>query len=82
MTATPNQAQVAAVCDQLTKAQRDAIVDAADMMSSHGGYPFLTVTLTNDPWPEGVAQFLTLNTDRLTPLGIAVRAHILSGHQQ
>lgn len=61
----------------LTKAQREAVMDAEDMMSSHGGYPFLTVRHTGAPWPHpGMAEFLTLKTDRLTPLGLALRAHL------
>lgn len=64
------------VAAKLTPDQRKAIVEATDVMSSHGGYPFLTVRFT-DPWPAPVAQFLTLRKDRLTPLGLAVRAHLL-----
>ena len=59
--------------DLLTDAQRQSIIAASDMMSNHGGYPFMTVAITGDPWPEGVAEFLTLKTDRLTPLGLKVR---------
>ncbi|KEZ17136.1 hypothetical protein CP98_03634 [Sphingobium yanoikuyae] len=66
------------IAEKLTEAQRRSIMEAEDMMSNHGGYPFLTAQVTSDPWPEGVAQFLTLNRDRLTPLGLAVRAHLLS----
>ena len=58
----------------LTKAQKRALLDAEDMTSNHGGYPFLTVRLTSEPWPMGLAEFLTLKTDRLTSLGLAVRA--------
>lgn len=60
----------------LSKAQRDAFLNAHDMMSNHGGYAFMTVKCTDEPWPEGVAQFLTLSRDRLTPLGLAVRAEL------
>lgn len=62
----------------LTTAQREALIDASDMMSNHGGYPFYTARHTGEPWPMGVAQFLTLKTDRLTPLGIAVRDYLRS----
>ena len=62
-----------AIADGLSEAQRRALLDARDMMSNHGGYPFLTVDCT-PPWPQGIAQFLTLKTDRLTPLGLSVRA--------
>jgi len=65
---------VAAIARGLTKAQQRSIREAQDMMSDHGGYPFFTVHITCNPWPEGVAQFLTLNTDRLTPLGLRVKA--------
>lgn len=61
------------IAGELTKAQREAISGAKDIMSNHGGYPFFAANVTPDPWPEGVATFLTLRTDRLTPLGLAVR---------
>jgi hypothetical protein len=64
----------------LTKAQRDSILSATDLMSNHGGYPYLTVRHTGEPWPMGIATFLTLKTDRLSPLGLAVRA-ILENEQ-
>lgn len=73
MTDTPEQ-----IAGKLTKAQRDAITSATDVMSNHGGYPFFTVRHTGEPWPMGIAQFMTLKTDRLTPLGLQVRA-ILQG---
>jgi hypothetical protein len=66
---TPEQ-----IAGQLTEAQRAAIVNATDKMSSHGGFPYLTVRHTGEPWPVGIAEFLTLKTDRLTPLGLSVRA--------
>lgn len=65
----------------LTKAQREAILSASDMMSNHGAYPFFTVNVTGEPWPQGVAQFLTLRSDRLTPLGLAVRAFLQATDQ-
>ena len=61
------------VAGKLTKAQREAVLDARDMMSGHGGYPFFTVSFTGDPWPQGFAEFISFRQDRLTPLGIAVR---------
>lgn len=65
----------------LTAAQGRAVLDAEDCFSSHGGYPFFAVRITPDPWPPGIAQFLTLKTDRLTPLGLAVREVLeRSGH--
>lgn len=66
------------IAENLTRAQRRSIMEAEDMMSNHGGYPFFTARITCNPWPEGVAQFLTRNSDRLTPLGLAVRAILLS----
>lgn len=65
-----------ALAKGLTKAQRESILAAQDVMSSHTGYPFFTVNHTGDPWPFGVAEFLTLKTDRLTPLGLRLRAHL------
>lgn len=70
------------IAEKLTRAQRRSIMEAVDMMSNHGGYPFLTVRITCNPWPEGVSQFLTLNRDRLTPLGLAVREILLSKGQE
>lgn len=66
------------VVESLTTEQRRSIMEAEDMMSNHGGYPFLTAQVTSDPWPEGVAQFLTLKSDRLTELGLLVRNHLLA----
>lgn len=63
---------VASIAAGLSEAQRRAILDASEMMSNHGGYPFFTVEFT-EPWTAPVAQFLTLRSDRLTPLGIRVR---------
>lgn len=60
----------------LSKAQREAVLAASDKMSDHGGYPYLTVRHTGEPWPMGIAQFLTLKTDRLTPLGLQLRAYL------
>jgi hypothetical protein len=69
--------QVARLAAGLTKAQLEAIVDATDMMSNHGGYPFVTVEHTGEPWPQGVAQFQSIWRDRLTETGLAVRAHLV-----
>lgn len=60
------------IAEGLSEAQRRAILDAQDMHSNHGGYPFFTVEFA-EPWTAPVAQFLTLRTDRLTPLGLQVR---------
>ena len=66
-----------AIASKLTKAQREEVIAAKDLMSNHGGYPYFTVRHTGEPWPMGVASFLTLKTDRLTPLGLAVRNHLM-----
>jgi len=68
--------EIERVAKGLTEAQRASIVNAVDLMSNYGGYPFMTVSVTNDPWPAGIAQFLTLNSDRLTPLGLQVRDYL------
>ncbi len=67
---------IAQIAAGLTDAQRRAILSAKDLMFSHDGYPFFSVKHTGEPWPEGVAQFLTISTDRLAPLGLAVREHL------
>ena len=54
----------------LSPAQREAILNARWIGS--GETQMCLVDFT-DPWPAPVAQFLTLRTDRLTPLGLAVR---------
>lgn len=68
--------EIERVAKGLTEAQRASIVNAVDLMSNYGGYPFMTVSVTNDPWPAGIAQFLTLNSDRPTPLGLQVRDYL------
>jgi hypothetical protein len=73
-TASADETTPEQIAGQLTEAQRAAIVNATDKMSSHGGFPYLTVRHTGEPWPVGIAEFLTLKTDRLTPLGLSVRA--------
>ncbi len=65
----------------LTAAQREAILHATDAMSSHGGWPFFIVKRTADYWPQGVCRFLSVTTDRLTPLGLAVRARLQETQQ-
>lgn len=65
-----------AIADQLTDSQKATIVFAHDMMRSHQGYPLFTIPFQGGkPWPE-VAEFLTLKTDRLTPLGLALREYL------
>lgn len=72
--------EVERVVAALTDRQRAAILGARYLFSSHGGYPFFAVDYT-DPWTVPVAQFLTLTTDRLTPLGLAVRAYLKEQQQ-
>jgi hypothetical protein len=69
--------EVEKIAARLTKAQREAMLSARDLMSNHGGYPFFSVECQpGETWPQGIAQFLTLTSDRLTPLGLALRAHL------
>lgn len=67
---------IAKIADGLSEAQREALVGACMTHPNVGGEPFVTVKFT-DPWPEGVAQFLTITTDKLTKTGLAVRQHII-----
>ncbi len=66
------QSEAERIAAGLPDDQRRAIIGATDLMSSHGGFPFFVVDFTQ-PWNAPVAQFLTLKSDRLTPLGLAVR---------
>lgn len=72
---TAEREAIVRIAKGLTEAQRTAILSAVDLMSNHGGYPFFRVRFT-DHWTAPVAQFLTLTTDRLTPLGLAVRDYL------
>ena len=67
---------VAAIAVGLTKAQRRSILHAYQTRKPAGGQQFWTVDITCQPWPEGVAQYRSPNTDTLTPLGLAVRQHL------
>lgn len=58
----------------LTEAQRRALLDAR-WFHPGGQEPMCLVHFT-DAWPSGVARFFSLKTDRLTPLGLALKAHI------
>jgi hypothetical protein len=69
-------AEVEELARKLTKAQREAILGACTTHPSIGGQPFVTVHFAGEPWPEGIAQFVSLRTDRLTSLGLQVRAHL------
>lgn len=75
---TPNTPeQIAALAGRLSKAQRAAIRNACTTHPNVGGEPFVTVDFT-DPWTVPVAQFLTRETDRLTPLGLRIRDHLIA----
>ena len=65
----------AEIAAKLTGAQRETI-RVGRWISVGGQEPFLVVSPTHEPWPEGVAELFTLATDRLTPLGLAVRRHL------
>ena len=65
---------LAKLAEGLTEAQRRALLDAAWLHP--GGQPPIAIVNFTNPWPEGVAQFFTLKRDRLTPLGLALRAHL------
>lgn len=67
---------VAEIAKGLTEAQRAAILDAS-WIHPGGQEPICLVRFT-DPWTEPVAQFFTMQFDRLTPLGLAVRTHLES----
>lgn len=71
---------LASLAAKLTEAQRRAVLDARDLMATNDGYSFFTVRHTGELWPPGIAQFLTLKTDRLTPLGLSLRAYLESCH--
>lgn len=65
--------QVAGIVKSLTKAQREALLEP-QWIHPGGMTPIALVNVTDEPWPQGVAQFFTLRTDSLTPLGLAVRS--------
>lgn len=66
MTQTPDQIAAA-----LSEAQRRAVIDGRWLGS---GVTQMFVVDFTEPWPAPIAQFLTLGTDRLNDLGLAVRA--------
>lgn len=71
-----DDATIAEIAGKLTAAQKRSILDAADLHSDFGGYPFFMARITDAPWPGGVASFLNLHHDRLTPTGLAVRTYL------
>lgn len=58
----------------LTKAQREALLNGQWVTPLIGREPFYVVHFTGDPWPQGVANYLSTHADSLTPLGQQVRA--------
>lgn len=68
---TPDQAR--AIAAGLSEAQKRSLKNP-HWLHPGGMAPICLVEVTSDPWPQGVAQFFTLKTDRLTPLGQSVRA--------
>ena len=73
------RAEIEGVAKGLTGAQRAAIVNAYQQRKPAGGQQFWTVDITGKPWPEGITQYRSTNTDTLTPLGIAVRDFLREG---
>lgn len=71
---TPNPERIAEIAESLSEAQRDAIINAHWLHP--GGQDPIAVVKPVPPWPEGIAQFFTISSDRLTPLGLAVRDHL------
>lgn len=60
----------------LTEAQRRAMMSLR-WINPGGHSPIALVDFTS-PWMvEGVAQFFTMTTDRLTPLGLELARHLL-----
>ena len=60
------------IARSLTEAQKEALL-AARWIHPGGQEPMCLAPFT-DVWPAGVATFFSLHTDRLTPLGLKVRA--------
>ena len=63
------------IAKKLTKAQREAVVDGR-WIHPGGMDPIYLVDFNGFPWPQGVAEFFAFRTDRLTPLGMEVRAYL------
>lgn len=67
--------QIAAIAGKLTVAQQDAVVDGRWIYPG-GMDPICLVDFNGEPWPQGIAEFFTFRTDRLTETGLAVRRHL------
>ena len=68
-------ADPAIIATMLTQAQRDAVVDGR-WIHPGGMDPIYLVDFNGMPWPQGIAEFFSFRTDRLTNLGLAVRAYL------
>ncbi len=65
----------------LTAAQRRAIIGACTAHPNIGGQPFVTVEFT-DPWTvPGLVSFVSVRADRLTDLGLRLRAYLMENPQ-
>jgi hypothetical protein len=61
----------------LSDAHKDALLDVR-WLHPGGHDPIALVDFNGMPWPQGICEFFAFRQDRLTPLGLAVRA-ILKG---
>lgn len=66
------------IADSLSWPHKDAILNGRWIGS--GDQQMCVVSITSEPWPRGVAQFLTGSLDTLTPLGLAVRRILEEGN--
>ena len=69
-----DEAKIAIIAGSLSEAQRKALLSA--WWIHPGGMDPIALVDFTDAWPEGLAQFCTMCTDRLTPLGLAVKAYL------
>lgn len=65
---------IAAIAAGLTKVQADKLCSV--MWHGSGTTSFATVECTGPALPASLVHMMTLRWDRLTPLGLAVRAHL------
>jgi hypothetical protein len=61
------------LASKLSEAQKRAILDARWVGS---GLSQMCVVDYTDPWTVPIVEFLTLRTDRLTPLGLSLRSYL------
>jgi len=69
---------VAEIASGLTKAQREALIEPAQWLHPGGQDPIALVDCIEAKLTGPLAHMFTLRWDRLTPLGLAVRAHLLA----